>query len=305
MATRGLKVDPRSDSTSGSAPQAQRAGLTARRAGARTTGVLGAWPAWRGPGTRDDFGELGPRGLGGAEAQGSLRCWVPGDLGVSGPRDTRTEPGPGRAGTLRCRDACRPEGLVFRALRRCTGLSTCGCAAPADVRRLRTDSTRTRRSGGQRSWRCSGERRPGALSARPASAGLRKWGGAPAAQAALRAWGRRASATAEQNRSRRPAPSGRPHWPPRRYRRREPSAARSRRSARKPPQAVDSQPALLWAWPPDFPPSVSLPFLPRAVCAAADPAPGRSSAPLCAPARTGYDIDLQILAGWQKRAAAT
>lgn len=63
MATTGLKVDMKSDSTSGSAPQAQRAGLTAWHAGARTTGVLGAWPNWRGPETRHEFGELGPRGL--------------------------------------------------------------------------------------------------------------------------------------------------------------------------------------------------------------------------------------------------
>lgn len=70
MATTGLNIDTRSDSTSGSAPQAQRAGLTARRAGARTTGVLGAWPARRGPETRDDFGELGPRGPWGVPAAG-------------------------------------------------------------------------------------------------------------------------------------------------------------------------------------------------------------------------------------------
>lgn len=241
-------------------------------------------------------------------------------LGSGGPSGvwaagTRTVLGPGRAGTLRCWDACGPERMVFRALRRCTGLSTCGCAAPADVRTLRTDSTRTPRSGGRSLWRCSSETRPGALSARPASAGLRKWGGAPAAQAALRAWGRRDSTTSEQNRSRRPAPSGRPHWPPRRYRRREPSAARSRRDARKPPQAIDFQlrrragrrrrltccrRGPLTSRPP-FP----LTSLPGAMCAAADPAPGRSTAPLCAPARTPDDIDLQVLAGRQSRGAST
>ncbi|CAH6984652.1 Gm9903 [Phodopus roborovskii] len=34
------------------------------------------------------------------------------------------------------------------------------------------------------------------------------------------------------------------------------------------------------------------------MCAAADPAPGGISALSCAPARTGYDIDLQVLAGF-------
>lgn len=49
------------------------------------------------PGRATTLESWGPGDSGGAEAQGSLRCWVPGDLGVSGPRDTRTEPGPSRA----------------------------------------------------------------------------------------------------------------------------------------------------------------------------------------------------------------
>jgi hypothetical protein len=97
MATTGLKVDMKSDSTSGSAPQAQRAGLTAWRAGARTTeclgpGLIGGVPglatssgSW-GPG---DSRELGPRVLSDAGSPRTLGCRGHGTRGQCWARGAR------------------------------------------------------------------------------------------------------------------------------------------------------------------------------------------------------------------------
>lgn len=87
--------------------------------------------------------------------------------------------------------------------------------------------------------------------------------------------GRRASAAAEQNRGRRPAPSGRPHWPPAPRRRREPVSHRLLHAGPQPRRAAPTE----GAGPPGVQPPHRPPRPQRALCTGLAPPPGRRPAP--------------------------